>query len=83
MIDAIAAGDVKKIRAIQRKPLFFIVIYHGDEYTLSLSNEEGKGNREERTGRGNWEQSLTSEEKEMLNFDYGTDEIRGFIVTIK
>ena len=83
LIDAIAEGDVKKIRAIQRRLPFFIVIYHGDEYSFSLPYEEGKGNREERTGKGDWEQSLTSEEKELLNFDYGTDEIRGFIVTIK
>jgi hypothetical protein len=83
LIDAIATGDVKRIKAIQGRLPFFLVIYHGDEYSFSLSYEEGKGNREQRTGKGDWEQSLTSEEKELLNFDYGTDEIRGFIVTIK
>jgi len=83
LVDAIADGDAKKIWAIQNRIPCFNVIYHGDEYSFSIPYAEGAGNREERTGRGDWEQSLTCEEKELLNFDYNTDEIRGFIVTIK
>lgn len=82
LIDAIAAGDVNRIKALKRRLPYFIVITEDGEYSFSIPYEEGKGNRELRKGKGDWKQSLTPEEKELLDFDYGDDEIRGFDITI-
>lgn len=83
LVDAIASGDVRKIWAIKNKLPGFVVKYHNDEYAFSIPYPEGTGNREERTGTGDWLEALTAEERELLDFDYGGNDISVFVIYIK
>ena len=83
LLDAVAAGDVRKIWAIKNRLPGFIVTYHGENYSFSIPYSPGTGNREERTGTGDWLEALTAEERELLDFDYGGNDISVFIVCIK
>jgi len=68
LINALSAGDVKKVRAMKRQlPFFTVFTDEKGEYSFSIPYTGGEGNRDQRTGKGNWEQSLTRDENERLN----------------
>ena len=71
LIAAIASGNVQKLRNIKNKLPFFIVITRDGEYEFSIPYPEGTGNRDKRTGRGDWYDSLTNDEIEALEASHG------------
>lgn len=82
LVDAIASGDARKIWAIKNRLPGFVVTYHDQNFSFKIPYPEGTGNREERTGTGDWLEALTAEERELLDFDYGGNDISVFVIYI-
>ena len=82
LVDAIASGDARKIWAIKNRLPGFVVTYHDQNFSFKIPYPEGTGNRGERTGIGDWLEALTAEERELLDFDYGGNDISVFVIYI-
>ena len=72
LIQALAAGDIQKLRNIKNKLPFFIVITNAEGYyEFNILYPEGTGNSDKRTGRGDWHDALTRDEIEALEASHG------------